>query len=182
MKRIATFLLAIMFVVSMAPTAFAESTTLTTTVPSATYTLNIPADQEIVYGSYETKIGNVTVTEGKNFATGKNVAVTLNYAPFASENTTTTIPYTLDGYGILNRSENTYASTRLSNNATITFKGLSSGAVQEKAYINCTLSTGQSYSLAMEYINVVVNSASWGQAAAGNYSSVITFSSEIVVE
>lgn len=169
-----------MLVASSTPAVFAETTTLTTTVPTASYTLNIPANQEIEYGSTNTKIGNVTVTDGKNFAEGKNVEVTINYTSFTSEDTTTTINYALDGYGILNRTQQTYASKRLSNGSKLVFKGTSNGAVTSQTNLACTLSTGETYTVAMEYISVVISSTSWGKASAGNYSSVITFSSEIV--
>lgn len=181
MKKIVSCLMAVITLLCLAPTALATTTTLTTTVPVATYTLNIPADQKITFGTYNTKIGNITVTDGKNFAQHKNVEVTINYTPFTSENTSTTIPYVLEGFGVLNSSENTMSSTKFSNNGKVTFKGLASGGVQEKAYINCSYS-GKTYSLPMDYISVIVESSDWGKAAAGNYSSVISFTSEIVID
>ena len=55
MKRISALILALALLASALPAAFAanatpNTTTLTTTVPSATYVLNIPADQEIPCG------------------------------------------------------------------------------------------------------------------------------------
>lgn len=180
MKRIATFLLAIMFVVSMAPTAFAESTTLTTTVPSATYTLNIPADQEIEYGTTDTNIGNITVTDGENFALGKNVEVTITYPPFESANTTTKIPYMIKGRGRYN--DTTYVGKDLESGSSIVFKGKSDGTVSELATFTHTFVPGGTYTVPVENINVIVESVNWGKAAAGDYASIITFTSEIVVE
>lgn len=88
--------------VSVIPAAYAanatpNTTTLTTTVPSASYVLNIPADQEISFGETNVEIGNVTITDSKNFAQGKNVDVMVEYAPFAAEaeEINTTIPYEL---------------------------------------------------------------------------------------
>ena len=51
MKKLTTLVLALALAASLAVPAFAaNTTTLTTTVPAATYTLNIPADQEIPFG------------------------------------------------------------------------------------------------------------------------------------
>ena len=64
MKKICAILLAVALLASMTIVAFAaNTTTLTTTVPSATYTLNIPADQVIPFGTTKASIGNVTVTD-----------------------------------------------------------------------------------------------------------------------
>ena len=77
MKKIFAILLAVTMLASMATVVSAaeSTTTLSTTVPAATYTLNIPADQEIEFGSSGVIIGNVTITESANFAEGKNVEV-----------------------------------------------------------------------------------------------------------
>lgn len=61
MKKLTTLVLALALAASLAVPAFAaNTTTLTTTVPAATYTLNIPADQEIPFGAMETNIGSVS--------------------------------------------------------------------------------------------------------------------------
>ena len=68
MRKFLSLVLTILMVFSMAVVASAENTTtLTTTVPSATYTLNIPANQEIEFGATQTIIGNVTVTNNLKF-------------------------------------------------------------------------------------------------------------------
>ena len=82
MKKLSALFLALVLLLSAVPTAFAanttpNTTTLTTTVPSATYVLNIPADQEIPFGQTSMGIGNVTITDSKSFAVGKNVEVTV---------------------------------------------------------------------------------------------------------
>lgn len=84
MKKLSALILALALLVSVIPVAYAanatpNTTTLTTTVPSATYVLNIPADQTVTFGEIRTYIGNVTVTDSKNFADGKNVDVTVEY-------------------------------------------------------------------------------------------------------
>ena len=55
MKKLSALILALALLVSVIPAAYAanatpNTTTLTTTVPSASYVLNIPADQEISFG------------------------------------------------------------------------------------------------------------------------------------
>ena len=87
MKKFFAILLAVTMLASMATVASAaeNTTTLTTTVPAATYTLNIPANQEIEFGATSTNLGAVSVTESSSFAKGKNLNVTLTYDAFASE-------------------------------------------------------------------------------------------------
>jgi len=83
MKKFIALVLAMTMVFSMAVVASAESTTtLTTTVPAATYTLNIPADAVVPFGQQYTTLGNITVTDGSGFASGKNVEVTVTYDAF----------------------------------------------------------------------------------------------------
>ena len=73
MKKTLSFLMALVLVLSLGTMAFADgTTTLSTTVPPATYTLNIPADQEITFGATRAEIGNVTVSDSSGFAEGKN--------------------------------------------------------------------------------------------------------------
>ena len=61
MKKFFAIALAVAMFASMATVASAaeNTTTLTTTVPAATYTLNIPANQEIPFGATQTNIGSV---------------------------------------------------------------------------------------------------------------------------
>lgn len=180
MKKFSALILALALLASALPAAFAanatpNTTTLTTTVPSASYVLNIPADQEIPFGQERTKIGNITITDAKNFASGKNVEVTTSYTPFTAENVSTTIPYKLSGGGIL--SGKTYT---ISVNS-LTFKGNSDGTVTEKVWWECNnLVAGQR--CAMDYVEVYILSSNWGKALAGDYKSTITFTSEVVVE
>ena len=81
MKKFIAIVLAVLTVLSFSTVAFAEgnTTTLTTTVPDATYTLNIPADQQITFGATSTDIGTVTVTNSSGFAAGKDLHVTITY-------------------------------------------------------------------------------------------------------
>lgn len=189
MKKLFAILFAVMMVASMATVASAASTTtLTTTVPAATYTLNIPADQEIDYGATETNIGNVTLTKGENFAVGKNVEVTISFdGLFKSEETSTTIPYQLK---IQANNANYYKHepVLLKNNNTLTFKGLADTSIDEKATASFPYEfTGGSQTEThrdtfVDGMLLCVDSADWGKAMAGEYTATITFTAEVVVE
>lgn len=183
MKKISALFLAFVLLVSAVPTAFAanttpNTTTLTTTVPSATYVLNIPADQAVPFGKTTTYIGNVTVTDSKNFAEGKNVDVTVKYAPFAAEEISTTIPYKLY--------KTSAGSAAVSNGHTgnilpgdkLTFRGRSNGEVEELAGFTAS----DNASCTMRNLIVQIASKDWGKALAGDYKSTITFTSEVVAE
>ena len=75
-KLISTFMTVALLICCFTATAFASNqTVLTTTVPDATYTLNIPADQEIGFGQTTSDIGMVTISDASGFAAGKNVTV-----------------------------------------------------------------------------------------------------------
>lgn len=177
MKKFSALILALALLASALPAAFAanatpNTTTLTTTVPSASYVLNIPADQEIPFGQAKTDIGNITITDSKNFAYGKNVKVTISHEPFISENVSTQISYSLSGVGA-------DESVRQIINE-LTFKGQTDGTAQEKATIN-NGAMAPKYST-METVQVSVHPTEWGKALAGDYKSTITFTSEVVVE
>lgn len=180
MKKLSALFLALVLLMSAVPTAFAanttpNTTTLTTTVPSATYVLNIPADQTVTFGETRTYIGNVTVTDSKNFAEGKNVDVTVEYAPFAAEEAgiSTTIPYSLLQANNIDRTHNIASGNKM------TFEGKSDGTVNELTeYIYSP--SGEAFY--MSKLVVSISSTSWGKALAGDYKSTITFTSEVVAE
>lgn len=186
MKRIISFILAIFLVVSMSITAYAATsdgeakangaTVLTTTVPTATYVLNIPANTTITYGAERTELDVITVTDAKGFAKGKNLNVTVAYDDFTSDSVETTIPYLLKFTTNITASASDYSDfrnvTKASGDA-FTFKGKSDGTVTEKAI-------HRTYEVVEMYVSVT--SEDWGKALAGNYSSTITFASEVVVE
>ena len=178
MKKLSAFCLALVLLVSAVPTAFAanttpNTTTLTTTVPSATYVLNIPADQEIPFGQTRMGIGNVTITDSKSFAVGKNVEVTVVYEPFTAEDAgiSTKIPYELQLWSS--------GSTKypISSGAKMVYKGKVDGTVAEK-----TEFTYSKVQFTMEQLGLEVESTDWGKALAGNYKSTITFTSEVVAK
>lgn len=180
MKKLSALFLALVLLVSAVPTAFAanttpNTTTLTTTVPSATYVLNIPADQEIPFGQTSTDIGNVTITDSKNFAEGKNVDVTVVYEPFTAESAdiSTKIPYKL-----LQRDRVGSGKATIASGGKMVFKGKADGTVTVKTDYNLS----STVETTMEKLTIQVESTNWGKALAGDYKSTITFTSEVVAE
>lgn len=180
MKKFSALILALALLASALPAAFAanatpNTTTLTTTVPSASYVLNIPADQEIPFGQTSMVIGNVTITDSNNFAEGKNVDVTVEYAPFAAEASeiSTTIPYSLLQANDSNR------TSIIASGDKMTFKGKSDGTVNELTeYIYSH--TGEAFYMSKLVVSII--STAWGKALAGDYKSTITFTSEVVAK
>lgn len=165
MKKAMAILLAMLMLIPFATIAFAENTTtLTTTVPGAAYTLNIPSDQEIAYGATSTKIDAPTVTDSSGFAEGKNLYITATYSAFSSPTTDTTIPFRLE-----NRS-GVYESTWLSGRR-LPFLGQANGTVAT----NLTFQNG----ITSEKCFIVIDSTDWGKAAPGNYTATITFTTEV---
>ena len=121
MKKLTTLVLALALAASLAVPAFAANTT---TVPAATYTLNIPADQEIPFGKTSTNIGSISVTDGVGFASGKDLKVTLTYDAFASESVATTIPFLIQlGWAV--NSSTSYAD--INSNDSIIFREKTQG-------------------------------------------------------
>ena len=182
MKKAITLALALLMVCSMSVTAFAATTTLTTTIPEATYTLNIPANQEIPYGTTEMKIGNVTVTESAGFADGKNLNVTITYEAFSATGISTKIPYTLSLYAAGTAQTNT-AIEELSSGTTISFIGKKDGTVATNTTIKAK-SPSASNPVPADVTDIMFSALSedWGKALAGEYTTTITFTSEVVAE
>lgn len=174
MKKIVSCLMTVIILLCMVPSAYAETTTLTTTVPAASYTLNVPASQKITFGETTTKIGNITVSESSGFALKKNLQVTVTYGAFESKSAETTIPYMLRAYPV----DATWVAK--TSGSVFTFKGQTDGTVATCAYY-LPSKTG-SKETTIGSIGVYIESAAWGQALVGEYSSTITFTSEVVVE
>ncbi len=177
MKKLASFLLVLAMILSMGTLAFADgTTTLSTTVPAAQYTLNIPADQTIPFGATTTEIGTVTVSDSSGFAEGKNLNVTLTYAPFSSTEVSTTIPFYI-------RTICTNASSSVNNGLirsgdALVYKGLTSGEVTSKAVLIVAIDGKFHY---LDHLNIEMHSTDWGKALGGDYTAQITFTSEVVV-
>lgn len=186
MKRLFALTLAVMMAMSMATVVSAENTTtLTTEVPAASYTLNIPADQVITFGKTSTSIGNVTITDSANFADGKNIEVTITYdGLFASDEVSTTIPYTIRATATGRSSGGSYGSGGSTNISQVkpsgsifTFKGLANGTCSEFFEIK---ESGYGTDNSTIDLKVDITSAAWGKALAGEYTTTITFTAEVV--
>lgn len=175
-RKVSIVLMTMIMTLSLTSAVFADqTTTLTTTVPGATYTLNIPADMTVEYGKTNTNIGTVTVSNSSGFATGKDLEVTITYdGLFKSKTVATTIPYEL-------RQETTDGSYHpvhpLSSGSKMTFLGMSDTKCSEKTFYY-TESTNYS----MSNIALLINSTNWGKALGGTYTTTLTFSSEVVAE
>ena len=179
MKKLFAILLAVTMLASMATFASAAETTLTTTVPAASYTLNIPANQEIPFGATSTKIGNVTVTNASGFANGKDLKVTVNYDAFTCSETTTTIPF---GVRLTTNDEFTPNYIQIPSEGSFVFLGKADGSVNQKVvFRSWDTSTSTQYAY-IDNLEIVVASADWGKALAGEYTATITFTCEVVVE
>ena len=181
MKKTIALLLAVMLVVSMAPAAFASSTTtLTTTVPGATYEFSIPADTEIPYNSLDTRLGYVHVTKSSGFAYGKNLEITIEYAPLSNADGSSTIPYKI-GY-VTTSDVNETAEKEAhgigykSTGSSFTFKGQNDGTVKRLATYDSNSATALYYG----ELGVLIDSSAWGKALAGEHTSIITFTAAVV--
>ena len=176
MKKLFAILFAVMMLASMATVASAESTTLVTNVPAAAYTLNIPAEgTEVPFGTTEMDIGNFTVTGSSGFAEGKNLSVTVTYTPFTADGVSTEIPYTLKLLSGTTKKE-------LASGSTIVFKGKADGSVNEKTMIPTAGNMGNYSDSPVSAVLLTANSDAWGKALAGDYTSTLTFTCEVVVE
>ena len=174
MKKIFAILLAVTLLASMATVVSAaeNTTTLTTTVPAATYTLKIPADQKIPFGATLTDIGELSISNSTGFAEGKNLQLTLTYSDFACVNTSTKIPFKVY-IAPKEHIDNDIASIYLVETGnTVVFKGQSNGTVRPYA--------SASNNNSMSNIAIQIASDAWGKALAGEYTATITFTAEVV--
>jgi len=190
MKRFFAILLTVAMFASMATVVSAENsktTTFTTDVPAASYTLNIPADQKIPFRSTSTNIGNVTITDSENFAVGKNIEVTITYdGLFASDEVNTTIPYSIratatgySGGGSYGSGGSTSISLDKPSGSMFTFEGLADGTCSEYFIIKQSGYGTQNETIALK---MDIAASAWGKALAGEYSTTITFTAEVVAE
>ena len=177
MKRIIVSIMIIVFVFSFAGIALADgTTTLTTTVPdNVTYTLNIPEDQVVPFNTSNVYLQYPYVTDAVNFTAGKSVKITITpQGYFESDTVETTIPYsfsvhhnTAGGNGHIKSSDGIfylYAGGNSSSNVVAPYG--------EAVTLN--------YNVPVTSMDVYIESRNWGKALPGDYSTVITFSSEIV--
>ena len=181
MKKLFAFLLAVTMFASMTNLCYAVEnvTTLSTTVPGATYTLNIPANQAIPFGQTEAEIGSLTVTNSSGFALGKNLSVTITYDAFSSPGVETNIPFTLakytpDAYGV--------AKHTIASGSSVIFTGKTNGSVKEKLTMRVVSGNmGNSSDQDVTGLMIISESEDWGMALAGEYTATITFKCEVVI-
>ena len=180
MKKLLAIAISLSFVCSFSTVALAENATvLTTTVPDATYTLNIPADQEIPFGETQANIGNVTVTDSAGFADGKDLQVTLTYEAFKADGVSTTIPYTVHRAAkqsfTIGGPSDSHFSFPVPSGDFLTFRGYSNGSVAQEFRMETN-----NYNVTDKHLETIISSEDWGKALAGEYSSTITFTAEVV--
>lgn len=171
MKKMIALVVALITVLTIPTVAFAANqTVLTTTVPAATYTLNVPADQEIPFGTTKMDIGELTITNASGFASGKNIEVTFTKTDFTCPNTSTTIPFDL-----------VYEFELVTSSPirTIIFTGLLDGSVSNSFYVGNTSTPGKGNG---NLLTLSAESADWGKALGGEYTATITFTAEVVAE
>lgn len=184
MKKLFALILAVALFASMATIVSAEETTITrnmtatTSVPAASYTLNIPEDPQITFGATKTNIGNVTLTGASGFAKGKNIKLTVTHDEFKSESASTTIPFSLEYiYNPWGEDQ----SLPFKSGKTFYFVGQTDGTVTEKPQLATVGQKGTEYE-EINGFNLAVTSEDWGKALAGEYTATITFTAEVVVE
>lgn len=187
MKKLIALALAVTLLASMAVSASAaNTTTLTATVPAAGYTLNIPANQEVNFGTTQADIGNITVTDSSGFAVGKDLQVTVTYDAFSADKISTQIPYSLSLYAEGSKTEGQwaypFATKELHSGSVLLFSGKASGSVAERIELETNYKTASGTTMIpVTSIRFNALSKNWGKALAGEYSSTITFTAEVVV-
>ena len=173
MKKLFAILLAVATLVSMATFASAaNTTTLTTSVPAATYTLNIPADKEIDFCETFVNLGKLRVSNSAGFGVGKNLQVAITYTDFTCPNVSTKIPF--DVYVVHQNYVNTgsISSCLVESGSTVSFTGQANGTVAE--YCSNGISDNA------ENVYIQTNDDDWGKDLAGDYTATITFTAEVV--
>ena len=174
MKKLLSIALALVMLCSFSISALAaNTTTLTTTVPAATYTLNIPEDQVIEFGEEETLINAPTITNASGFAVGKNVRVEFTYEPFTCAEVSTTIPYSLS---YKNYDGETYT---FPTDAFI-FEGNTLGNVGRAYAAHAEKNIPHNATYHVTNMIIKITSTNWGKALAGDYTATITFTAEVV--
>ncbi len=175
MKKLIAIFVVVAILASMSVSVSAATTTLSTTVPEATYTLNIPANQEITYGATNTNIGTVTITDSNGFAEGKNVYVKVEYdGVFKADGVATTIPYSINKEGGYATNGN-FFKHELPSGSYLTFAGTNTGETNE--YFEMV--NGESILSVNQALLVIMDSADWGKALGGEYSTTITFTAQV---
>ena len=162
------------FAVAASADTFTSTTTLTTKVPAASYTMKIPANQTIQYGVEDTDIGNVTIENSQGFSAKKNIEVTVGITKFTSESVDTTIPY------LLTTVWSSGHSIAFNIKGVLRVEGQQDGTVKSRATDYLSTAAYEDPLGELERMEVTVFSYSWEGALAGDYTSTITFTSKVV--
>ena len=172
MKKLTAFILAAVLLLSLGAIALADgTTTLTTTVPAATYTLTIPEDVTVTYGVHSVYVGELDAEATSGFAVGKNLKVTMTYIPFSCESVSTTIPYEVEGF--ICSKTGTYSYGMLESGCSFLFICTDTNKI-----FPSNLSGSPNFD---NYrLDLCFSNADWGKALAGDYTATMTFTSEIV--
>lgn len=182
MRKTIALILAVCTLLSFAVAASADTvtsgtTTLTTKVPAASYTMKVPANQTIQYGVETTEIGNVTIENSEGFSVKKNVEVTVGHTEFTSKGVETTIPYEIvtkwDNVGYV-------MGTKINTEAVLRFEGQQDGTVKNKATSIDISGVTKDLDYQLIQMAVSISSGAWANALAGDYTSTITFTSKVV--
>lgn len=172
MKKTMKMLLSVVLIITMVAIsslfAFAESTTLTTTVPPATYTLTVPLNAVVEYGTPLTSIDAPKIATSEGFGEGKDLKLTIIREDFKCPDTTTTIPYE---YQLFVSADDEELVLDESNG--IYFRGTSTGKLEQFAR-----SGGHKLSTAL----ISVDNTDWPKALAGDYTATITYVTEVVAD
>ena len=164
MKKLLSLLLALTLLCSLSVTAFADTSgdqTITLTVPetpSPTCTLNIPADMTVEYRAASTALTMPTITNVSDLSDDVRIHVYIGYTGNFSSGSNT-IPFTLVGPG-----DQTILQGDASSRSVVGYYTNASGYYNNYPDGAMTLD---------------ITEDAWNAAAPGNYSTVITYSSEI---
>lgn len=184
MRKTIALILAVCTLLSFAVAASADTvtsgtTTLTTKVPAASYTMKIPADQTIQYGVQVSEIGNVTIEKSEGFSANKNVEVTVGHTEFTSEGVNTTIPYEiLTVWGPTSGTSG--EKWPFDREAVLRFEGQQDGTVKSNATTIGISGVTKYPSGTLTQMAIRISSGAWANALAGDYTSTITFTSKVV--
>ena len=163
-------------VVASADTVTSGTTTLTTKVPAASYTMKVPANQTIKYGVSFSEIGIVTIEKSEGFSAKKNVEVTVGHTEFTSESVDTTIPYEiLTAWGITGGTK-----WNFDGEAVLRFEGQQDGTVKSNATSIDISGVTKNPNDQLTHMGIMISSGAWANALAGDYTSTITFTSKVV--
>lgn len=184
MRKTIALILAVCTLLSFAVAASADTvtsgtTTLTTKVPAASYTMKVPANQTIKYGAPITKIGIVTIEDSEGFSAKKNVEVTVGFTEFTSKGVDTTIPYEI--MTVWGPSGGTIWN--FDREAVLRFEGQQDGSVKSNATsidISGVTKNPPDLDKQLTQMAISISSDAWANALAGDYTSTITFTSKVV--